>query len=608
MKRKTKMDTQDYLKGVYLSLPELPGTYQFYNNEGKIIYVGKAKNLKRRVSSYFQKNILDKKTRFLVSKICDISYSVVNTEDDALLIEDSLIKQYQPKYNMMLKDDRTYPSICVSNEFLPRVFKTRTIDKKKGVYFGPYSHISKMYSILDVVRKVYKPRSCSIPFTEEMVRGGKFKPCVEFQLGNCNAPCNGNQSLEDYLDNIEQIRNVLKGNIGELLKYLKDKMLICSEKLEFEKAEVYKQRYLIIKEFISKSEIVSRTVSNVDVFSVVNDEVTKKAFVNYIHVDSGAINQSFTYEYNRDNDEDEREMLCKVIPEIRDKFDSDAREIIVPFMLNLEIENVCFFVPQRGEKRHLLKLSELNARQYQFNCSKRLKKEYSEEKLKGLMQNLQEKLHLNKLPYHIECFDNSNISGSDAVAGCVVYKGLKPSRKDYRRYNIKTVKGVDDYASMREVVSRRYKRMIKEKSPLPDLIITDGGKGHMEAVRSVIVDELNLSVPIAGLAKDNRHRTNELLFGFPPQVIDLRTNSELFKILTQMQDEVHRFAISFHRNKRSKRQLHSVLDDIKGIGPKSKKKLLAELRTVQDIKDADLKTLANILGSAKAMIVYQFFH
>ena len=602
------MDTQDYLKGIYLSLPELPGTYQFYNNEGKIIYVGKAKNLKRRVSSYFQKNILDKKTRFLVSKLCDISYSVVNTEDDALLIEDSLIKQYQPKYNMMLKDDKTYPSICVSNEFLPRVFKTRTIDKKKGVYFGPYSHISKMYSILDVVRKVYKPRSCSIPFTEEMVRGGKFKPCVEFQLGNCNAPCNGSQSLEDYLDNIEQIRNVLKGNIGELLKYLKDKMMICSEKLEFEKAEVYKQRYLIIKEFISKSEIVSRTVSNVDVFSVVNDEVTKKAFVNYIHVDSGAINQSFTYEYNRDNDEDEREMLCKVIPEIRDKFDSDAREIIVPFMLNLEIENVCFFVPQRGEKRHLLKLSELNARQYQFNCSKRLKKEYSEEKLKGLMQNLQEKLHLNKLPYHIECFDNSNMSGSDAVAGCVVYKGLKPSRKDYRRYNIKTVKGVDDYASMREVVSRRYKRMIKEKSPLPDLIITDGGKGHMEAVRSIIVDELNLSVPIAGLAKDNRHRTNELLFGFPPQVIDLRTNSELFKILTQMQDEVHRFAISFHRNKRSKRQLHSVLDDTKGIGPKSRKKLLAELRTVQDIKDADLKTLANILGSAKAMIVYQFFH
>lgn len=602
------MDMQDYLKGIYLSLPELPGTYQFYNNEGKIIYVGKAKNLKRRVSSYFQKNILDKKTRFLVSKICDISYSVVNTEDDALLIEDSLIKQYQPKYNMMLKDDKTYPSICVSNEFLPRVFKTRTIDKKKGVYFGPYSHISKMYSILDVVRKVYKPRSCSIPFTEEMVRGGKFKPCVEFQLGNCNAPCNGNQSLEDYLDNIEQIRNVLKGNIGELLKYLKDKMMICSEKLEFEKAEVYKQRYLIIKEFISKSEIVSRTVSNVDVFSVVNDEVAKKAFVNYIHVDSGAINQSFTYEYNRENDEDEREMLCKVIPEIRDKFDSDAREIIVPFMLNLEIENVCFFVPQRGEKRHLLKLSELNARQYQFNCSKRLKKEYSEEKLKGLMQNLQEKLHLNKLPYHIECFDNSNMSGSDAVAGCVVYKGLKPSRKDYRRYNIKTVKGVDDYASMREVVSRRYKRMIKENSPLPDLIITDGGKGHMEAVRSIIVDELNLSVPIAGLAKDNRHRTNELLFGFPPQVIDLRTNSELFKILTQMQDEVHRFAISFHRNKRSKRQLHSVLDDIKGIGPKSKKKLLAELRTVQDIKNADLKTLTNILGSAKAMIVYQFFH
>ncbi len=599
---------QDYLKGIYLSLPELPGTYQFYNNEGRIIYVGKAKNLKRRVSSYFQKNILDKKTRFLVSKICDISYSVVNTEGDALLIEDSLIKQYQPKYNMMLKDDKTYPSICVSNEFLPRVFKTRTIDKKKGVYFGPYGHISKMYSILDVVRKVYKPRSCSIPFTEEMVRGGKFKPCVEFQLGNCNAPCNGNQSLEDYLDNIEQIRNVLKGNIGELLKYLKDKMMICSEKLEFEKAEVYKQRYLIIKEFISKSEIVSRTVSNVDVFSVVNDEVAKKAFVNYIHVDSGAINQSFTYEYNRENDEDEREMLCKVIPEIRDKFDSDAREIIVPFMLNLEIENVCFFVPQRGEKRHLLKLSELNARQYQFNCSKRLKKEYSEEKLKGLMQNLQEKLHLNKLPYHIECFDNSNISGSDAVAGCVVYKGLKPSKKDYRRYNIKTVKGVDDYASMREVVSRRYKRMIKENTPLPDLIITDGGKGHMEAVRSIIVDELNLSVPIAGLAKDNRHRTNELLFGFPPQVIDLRTNSELFKILTQMQDEVHRFAISFHRNKRSKRQLHSVLDDIKGIGPKSKKKLLAELRTVQDIKDADLKTLANILGSAKAMIVYQFFH
>ena len=608
MNKEDNLKRAAYLKNIVLNMPEKPGTYQFYDNEKTIIYVGKAKNLKRRVSSYFHKEVDRFKTKVLVSKIHDISYSVVKTEEDALLIENQLIKQYKPKYNVLLKDGKTYPSICVTNEYFPRIFKTRTINKRFGTFYGPYSHIGSMYAILDIIKKVYKPRTCRFPITKEGIEQGKYKPCLEYHLHNCGAPCINKQSYEDYQEAIKQAREILKGNTRDVQKLLKQEMEKYAEELRFEEAELCKQRYLALDNFAAKSEIVSHTITDVDVFTIVSDDTRKNAFINYIHVTNGAINQSFTYEYKRKLDESDEELLNEAIPEIRERFNSTAKEIIVPFELDFKVKGAEFFIPQRGDKHHLLELSEMNAKQYKFDRLKQTEKLNPEQKQTRLMRELQDKLKLSKLPYHIECFDNSNISGSDAVAGCIVYKGMKPSKKDYRKYNIKTVVGPDDYASMQEVVRRRYSRMQEEGTPLPDLIITDGGKGQMEVVREVVEDELNLSIPIAGLAKDDRHRTNELLFGFPQQTIALDIKGELFKVLTQIQDEVHRYAISFHRDKRSKTQLHSELDDIKGIGAKTKDALLKKLKTVKHIKEADLQELTEVIGASKATIVYNYFH
>ena len=608
MNKEDNLKRTAYLKNIVLNMPEKPGTYQFYDNEKTIIYVGKAKNLKRRVSSYFHKEVDRFKTKVLVSKIHDISYSVVKTEEDALLIENQLIKQYKPKYNVLLKDGKTYPSICVTNEYFPRIFKTRTINKRYGTFYGPYSHIGSMYAILDIIKKVYKPRTCRFPITKEGIEQGKYKPCLEYHLHNCGAPCINKQSYEDYQEAIKQAREILKGNTRDVQKLLKQEMEKYAEKLRFEEAELCKQRYLALDNFAAKSEIVSHTITDVDVFTIVSDDTRKNAFINYIHVTNGAINQSFTYEYKRKLDESDEELLNEAIPEIRERFNSTAKEIIVPFELDFKVKGAEFFIPQRGDKHHLLELSEMNAKQYKFDRLKQTEKLNPEQKQTRLMRELQDKLKLSKLPYHIECFDNSNISGSDAVAGCIVYKGMKPSKKDYRKYNIKTVVGPDDYASMQEVVRRRYRRMQEEGTPLPDLIITDGGKGQMEVVREVVEDELHLSIPIAGLAKDDRHRTNELLFGFPQQTIALDIKGELFKVLTQIQDEVHRYAISFHRDKRSKTQLHSELDDIKGIGAKTKDALLKKLKTVKHIKEADLQELTEVIGASKATIVYNYFH
>lgn len=608
MNKEDNLKRTAYLKNIVLNMPEKPGTYQFYDNEKTIIYVGKAKNLKRRVSSYFHKEVDRFKTKVLVSKIHDISYSVVKTEEDALLIENQLIKQYKPKYNVLLKDGKTYPSICVTNEYFPRIFKTRTINKRYGTFYGPYSHIGSMYAILDIIKKVYKPRTCRFPITKEGIEQGKYKPCLEYHLHNCGAPCINKQSYEDYQEAIKQAREILKGNTRDVQKLLTQEMEKYAEELRFEEAELCKQRYLALDNFAAKSEIVSHTITDIDVFTIVSDDTRKNAFINYIHVTNGAINQSFTYEYKRKLDESDEELLNEAIPEIRERFNSTAKEIIVPFELDFKVKGAEFFIPQRGDKHHLLELSEMNAKQYKFDRLKQTEKLNPEQKQTRLMRELQDKLKLSKLPYHIECFDNSNISGSDAVAGCIVYKGMKPSKKDYRKYNIKTVVGPDDYASMQEVVRRRYSRMQEEGTPLPDLIITDGGKGQMEVVREVVEDELHLSIPIAGLAKDDRHRTNELLFGFPQQTIALDIKGELFKVLTQIQDEVHRYAISFHRDKRSKTQLHSELDDIKGIGPKTKDALLKKLKTVKNIKEADLQELTEIIGANKATIVYNYFH
>lgn len=597
-----------YLKNIVSNLPNKPGTYQYYDKEHTIIYVGKAKNLKNRVSSYFHKETDRFKTKVLVSKIYDITYTVVNSEEDALLIENQLIKQYQPRYNVLLKDGKTYPSICITNEYFPRIFNTRTIKKRYGSFYGPYSHISSMYAILEIVKKLYKPRTCRFPITKEGIEQKKYKPCLEYHLGNCDAPCIGKQSYEDYQQNMAQARQILKGNTREVQRLMKAKMEECAAKLRFEEAEVYKQRYLALENFAAKSEIVSYTIADVDVFSIVNDDSKKNAFINYLHVTNGAINQSFTFEYKRKLEETDAELLNEAIPEIRERFKSTAKEIIVPFELDFHIKDATFFIPQRGDKKHLLELSEMNAKQHKFDRLKQAEKLNPEQRQTRLMKELQDRLKLPKLPYQIECFDNSNISGTDAVAACVVYKGMKPSKKDYRKYNIKTVVGPDDYASMQEVVRRRYKRMVEEGMPLPDLIITDGGKGQMEVVREVVEDELQLAIPIAGLAKDNRHRTNELLYGFPPQTIGIPTKSELFKVLTQIQDEVHRFAISFHRDKRSKHQLHSELDDIKGIGSKSKEQLLQRFKTVKKIKEADIQELTEVIGSTRAMLLYNYFH
>ena len=608
MNKEDNLKRLSYLKSIVSSLPEKPGTYQFYDSEHTIIYVGKAKNLKNRVSSYFHKEVDRFKTKVLVSKIHDITYTVVNTEEDALLIENQLIKQYKPKYNVLLKDGKTYPSICVTNEYFPRIFKTRTINKHYGTFYGPYSHIGSMNAILEIIKKVYKPRTCRYPITKEGIEQGKYKPCLEYHIHNCGAPCINKQSYEDYQEAIKQAREILKGNTRNVQQMLRLKMQKYAEELKFEDAELCKQRYLALENFAAKSEIVNYTITDVDVFTIVDDDTRKNAFVNYIHVKNGAINQSFTYEYKRKLNETDEELLNVAILEIRERFKSTAKEIIVPFELDFRIKDAEFVIPKRGDKWHLLELSEMNAKQYKFDRLKQSEKLNPQQKQTRLMRELQEKLKLPKLPYQIECFDNSNISGSDAVAGCIVYKGMKPSKKDYRKYNIKTVVGPDDYASMQEVVRRRYTRMQEEGSALPDLIITDGGKGQMEVVREVIEDELHLKIPIAGLAKDDKHRTNELLFGFPQQVVALNVKSELFRVLTQIQDEVHRYAISFHRSKRSKHQLHSELDDIKGIGPKTKDMLLKKLKSVNNIKEADIQSLTNIIGVSKASIIYNYFH
>ena len=606
----TKQENEERLarlKNIVLSMPEKPGSYQYYDENHTIIYVGKAKNLKRRVSSYFHKEVDRYKTKVLVSKIFDISYTVVNTEEDALLLENSLIKKYNPRYNVLLKDGKTYPSICVTNEYFPRIFKTRHINKKVGTFFGPYPHLGSMYAVMEVIKKLYKPRTCRFPITKEGVAEGKYKPCLEYYIHNCGAPCINKQSYEEYQENMRQAREILKGNTREVSKYLYNLMMKNAELLRFEIAEEYKKKYQLLDDFEAKSEVVSHTITDVDVFTIVNDDAMKNAFINYIHVKNGTINQSFTYEYKRKLEESDEELLITAIPEIRERFHSTSKEIIVPLEMEWKLKDATFFVPLRGDKKHLLELSEMNCKQYKFDRLKQAEKLNPEQKQTRLMKELQSKLKLPKMPYQIECFDNSNISGTDAVAGCIVYKGMKPSRKDYRKYNIKTVEGPDDYASMQEVVRRRYSRMIEEETPLPDLIITDGGKGQMEVVREVIEDELHLEIPIAGLAKDDRHRTNELLYGFPPQTIALPPESELFKVLTQIQDEVHRYAITFHRDKRSKHALHSELDDIKGIGPKAKEALLSKFKSVKKIKEASLEQLTEVLGPHKAEILAKYF-
>lgn len=599
----------EYLKNIVLNMPEKPGSYQYYDdlreNGGTIIYVGKAKNLKRRVSSYFHKEVDRFKTKVLVSKIRDIFYTVVNTEEDALLLENSLIKKYNPKYNVLLKDGKTYPSIIVTNEYFPRIFKTRHINKKLGTYFGPYPHISAMYNVLELIHKAFKPRRCRQPITREGIDNGKYRPCLEYHIHNCEGCCVEKQTHEDYLENIRQAKEVLKGNTRELSEWVYKRMIENAKIMKFEEAERLKERYLLLQDFVSKSEVVSHTITDVDVFTITDDENKKNAYINYIHVKNGTINQSFTYEYKRKLDESDGDLLIQAIPEIRERFGSTSKEIIVPFEMEWKLKDAEFFVPQRGDKHHLLELSEMNGKQYKFDRLKRTEKLNPEQKQTRLMKELQDKLHLDKLPYQIECFDNSNISGTDAVAGCIVYKGMRPSRKDYRKYKIKTVTGPDDYASMQEVVRRRYSRMKEDGTPLPDLIITDGGKGQMDVVREVIEDELHLNIPIAGLAKDDRHRTNELLFGFPPQIIGMRTDSELFHVLTQVQDEVHRFAVTFHRDKRSKHALHSALDDIKGIGPKTRETLLRSFKSVKNIKGASIEELATVIGPDKARKVHK---
>lgn len=596
------------LKSIVASMPEKPGSYQYYDADHTIIYVGKAKNLKRRVSSYFHREVDRYKTKVLVSKIHDISYTVVNTEEDALLLENGLIKKYNPRYNVLLKDGKTYPSICVTNEFFPRIFKTRHINKSFGTYYGPYSHPASMYAVLDLIKKLYKPRTCRLPLSPEAIGKGQFNPCLEYHIHNCMGPCVGRQSYDEYQENMRQAREILKGNTRQLRDLLYQNMQRLAENLEFEAAERVKQKYLLIENYCAKSEVVSHTITDVDVFTITDDDSRNHAFINFLHVKNGAICQSFTYEYKRKLDETDQELLLTAIPEIRERFHSTAREIIVPFDIDWALKDAQFFVPQRGDKKHLLELSEMNCRQYKFDRLKQAEKLNPEQKQTRLMKELQQKLGMEKMPYTIECFDNSNISGTDAVAGCVVFKALKPARKEYRKYNIKTVVGPDDYASMQEVVRRRYTRMIEEGTPLPDLIITDGGKGQMEVVRQVIEDELHLSIAIAGLAKDDRHRTNELLFGFPPKVVGMKTDSELFHILTHIQDEVHRYAITFHRDKRSKHALHSELDDISGIGPKTRDLLLNTFKTVKRMREASLETLQQAIGKSKGALLYLHFH
>lgn len=598
---KEKLDT--YLKGIVTNLPDSPGCYQYLNEKNEIIYVGKAKNLKKRVSSYFRKEQQSRKTQMLVSKIRDIRYIVVNSETDALLLENNLIKRYKPHYNVLLKDDKTYPSICITNEYFPRIFKTRRIIRNGSTYFGPYSHIPTLSSLLELIKNLYPLRTCYLPLTPENIRNGKYKVCLEYHIKNCKGPCIGAQSQEEYMKSIQEAKEILKGNTVEIARKMLSEMQDLAAEMRFEEAQILKQKYDLIENYRNKSEVVSNTLHNIDVFSIEDDE--NVAYINYLHVTNGSINQAFTFEYKKKMNETPEDLLALGIVEMRERYHSHSREIIVPFPLEMEIKDVTFTVPQRGDKKTLLELSRLNVKQYKIDRLKQADKLNPEQKSVRLMKEIQQALNLEKLPMHIECFDNSNISGTDAVAACVVFKKCKPSKNDYRKYNIKTVVGPDDYASMQEVVRRRYSRMMEEQTPLPDLIITDGGKGQMEVVRRVVEDELGLHIPIAGLAKDNRHRTNELLFGFPPAVIGLKTDSATFRLLTQIQDEVHRFAITFHRDKRSKHQTTSELDTIKGIGEKTKTALLKKFKSVKRLKEASFEEISAEIGPAKAKIIQE---
>ena len=601
MEADQKTKTSEYLKGIVANLPEGPGIYQYLNAEGVIIYVGKAKNLKRRVYSYFSKEHEPGKTRVLVSKIADIRYIVVNSEEDALLLENNLIKKYKPRYNVLLKDDKTYPSICVQNEYFPRIFKTRKIIRNGSSYYGPYSHMPSMNAVLDLIKHLYPLRTCNLNLSPENIRAGKFSVCLEYHIKNCAGPCIGLQSQEEYLRNIGEIKEILKGNTQDISRMLFQQMQELATEMKFEEAQKIKEKYTLIENYRSKSEVVSSILHNIDVFSIEEDE-NNSAFVNYLHITNGAINQAFTFEYKKRLNESKEELLTLGIIEMRERYKSLSREIIVPFEIDMELSNVVFTVPQRGDKKKLLELSQLNVKQYKADRMKQAEKLNPEQRSMRLMKEIQQELHLDRPPLQIECFDSSNIQGSDAVAACVVFKKVKPSKQDYRKYIIKTVEGPDDYASMKEVVRRRYQRAIDEESTLPDLIITDGGKGQMEAVRQVM-EELHLTIPIAGLAKDRKHRTSELLFGFPPQTIGLKQHSPLFKLLEQIQNEVHRFAITFHRDKRSKRQVASALDTIKGIGEKTKTALLKEFKSVKRIKEASLEEISAIAGEAKAKII-----
>ena len=596
--KQEEIDTNEYLKGIVLNLPDSPGIYQYLNDEGTIIYVGKAKNLKRRVSSYFNREHPNGKTRLLVSKIADIRYIVVKSEEDALLLENNLIKKYKPRYNVLLKDDKTYPSICVSNEYFPRVFKTRNIIRNGSTYYGPYSHIPSMNALLELIKKLYPLRTCHHALTPENIRNGKFNVCLEYHIKNCKGPCIGKQTHEDYLRNIDEIKQILKGDTQIVCDLLMDEMKALAMEMRFEEAQAIKEKYELIENYRAKSEVVNRIIHNVDVFSIEMEE--NSAYINYLHITNGCINQAFTFEYKKRLNETKEELLQLGIVEMRERYKSKSREIIVPFEIEMEMSNVTFTIPQRGEKKHLLDLSIMNVKQYKADRLKQAEKLNPEQKNTRILKEIQEQLHLPKIPAHIECFDNSNIQGSDAVAACVVFKMGKPSKKEYRKFNIKTVEGPDDYASMKEVVRRRYTRLMEEESPPPDLIITDGGKGQMEAVREIIEDELNLNIPIAGLAKDNKHRTSELLYGFPPMSIGIKQSTPLFHLLENIQDEVHRFAITFHRDKRSKRQVASILDDISGIGEKRKEALLKAFKSVARIKKATLEELTEIVGKSCA--------
>ena len=601
-----ELKLNDYLKGIVLSLPESPGIYQYLNAEGTIIYVGKAKNLKRRVSSYFNRDHGPGKTRVLVSKIADIRYIVVNTEEDALLLENNLIKKYKPRYNVLLKDDKTYPSICIPNEYFPRIVKTRRIVRNGSSYYGPYSHLPSMYAVLDLIKHLYPLRTCNLNLSPENIRAGKFNVCLEYHIKNCAGPCVGKQSQEEYLQNIGEIKEILKGNTKDVEQQLYQRMQELAAEMKFEEAQKVKEKYLLIENYRSRSEVVSNVLHNIDVFSIEEDIDEKAAFINYLHITNGAINQAFTFEYKKRLEESKEELLQLGIIEMRERYKSQSREIIVPFELNMELKDVTFTIPQRGDKKKLLDLSIQNVKQYKIDRLKQQEKLNPEQRITRLLKEIQQQLHLEHIPLRIECFDNSNIQGSDPVAGCVVFVKGKPSKQDYRKYNIKTVEGPDDYASMKEVVWRRYKRAIEENTPLPDLLITDGGKGQMSAVKEVM-DELGLNIPIAGLAKDKRHRTNELLFGFPPQTIGLKQGTSLFRLLTRIQDEVHRYAITFHRNKRSKRQTASELDEIKGIGEKTKNALLKEFKSVKRIREATPQEWTAIVGEAKARILKAHF-